>query len=931
MSHAPSISHPPGDHEDAARIEHGGVTAAFLFTDIEDSSAKWLNHRAAMTTSLAVHDKLVRHAIEFHNGEVFKTGGDSFFATFGKISDAVDAAMEAQKRMAAHDWSAVDGLKVRMAVHVGTADRRDRDYFGPALNRCARLLALGHGGQILLTESTVEFLNAERNLREGLKPLGSYPLDDVRHPVGVYQVVVDGLKQDFPPLRTPEARPTNLPSRLARLIGRKAALEAARQLLADNRLVTLVGPGGVGKTRLALDLAHEQLPRFRGGVWLVECAPLSDAAHIPSAIAAALGIELRSTKPLLERLIDQLKSKEALIVLDNCEHLIADVAEIVEALLSNAAAIHVLATSQQPIGITGEQLFHVPPLSLPERAVSTAEGALKFGAVELFVERAHAADPTFVFDATAATAVADICKRLDGLPLAIEMAAARAPTLGLDELSKGLDKRFRMLAGAARTAPLRHRTLQATFDWSYDLLPERECRILRRVAVFSGGFSLDAAKAVASDASEAPDEVVDDLASLAAKSLVSVRSVEGRVRYGLLETTRLFALEKLAACGEASAMQERHARYFRAYFGDGIEDIFSMPSSAWYSAFAPEVDNLRAALRWSFSDEGDAECGITLAATSFAVWWALALLAEMRQWLERAMGKLSAATAPSVQALLWRITGTLLLIRAPTQATFMLERAAALYRDQRDIPGLVRSLCNLSYVQVSIGRLGAAEAALQEAKSHFERVTGRQDFFAYYSSLGYLNAFRNEGAEAVKNFNAAIEIARTVGHEWHLTVAQLDLARAHWILSDSARCEHLIRDVLGWNDHPSFRWQSLLDLGRGSLAAVLIERDQLQEARDLLQRAMPVLREMAPARYVFDHFALRLAKVGSHRSAARLAGAASALAAGYDSFRAQPEARAYAATLAILQEHSSAEEIERWTAEGRALSEAEAFNLVLDG
>ncbi len=526
---------------------------SFLFTDIEGSSLLWLDHRATMQEAVAAHDSVMREAASRHGGEVFKTAGDAFFVSFRRPSEAAMAACEAQVALAAQAWPEIGPLKVRAAIHVGTAEQRGGDYFGPALNRCARLLALAHGGQVLVTASVAELLASEREVRAPLRRLGDYPLDDPGQMVGICQIVIDGLPQDFPPLRSsPPARreveSDNLPKRLPSLVGREADLEALEALLARADLVTLTGPGGVGKTRLAVEVAKHTVGQYEEGVWLIELAPVTEGAQVPAAVARAMAIELPAGRDPLEALIDRLRLRRCLIVLDNCEHVIDAAAAFAEAILEASSGIKLLASSQEPLGVEGEQVYRLRSLA-------------EVDAATLFAERACSAEAGFAVRPQDEAAVAAICTRLDGIPLAIEMAAARAPSLGVEGVLERLDDRFRLLTGGRRTALPRQRTLAATLDWSHGLLSERDAAVFRRLGGFSGGFTLEAASKVACGEDLDALDVVDAISSLVAKSLVATDPGAERPRYRLLETTRAYALEKLDAAGETHDIQRRHAEW----------------------------------------------------------------------------------------------------------------------------------------------------------------------------------------------------------------------------------------------------------------------------------------------------------------------------------------------------------------------------------
>ena len=436
---------------------------------------------------------------------------------------------------------------------------------------------------------------------------------------------------------TPSSALTNLPKAVSELIGRDTELRSVSDLLLTHRLITLTGAGGIGKTRLAIEVARRMLPRNPDGVWIAELGPLTDPALVPSTVATALGLTLNAEVVTPELIATALGAKRILLVLDNCEHVIEVVARMCDALLSASSVICVMATSREPLRTGGEWVYPVPPLEVPAEGTKDANDLLSYSAVRLFVARARAAAPYFSPDQHKAEIIGAICRRLDGIPLAIELAAARAPALGVEGLAARLDDRFGLLTGGLRTALLRHQTLRATLDWSYDLLPEPERIILRRVAIFAGCFTLDSAGAVASGADIPPAEVVDCIVNLVAKSLVTVDVSRPNVQYRLLETTRAYALEKLAHSGELERFARRHAEYHRDMFERAADESKTWPVSEWLTVYGWQVDNLRAALDWSFSDNGDAAIAIALSIAAVPLWFQLSLMEECRGRVERAL------------------------------------------------------------------------------------------------------------------------------------------------------------------------------------------------------------------------------------------------------------------------------------------------------
>ena len=446
------------------------------------------------------------------------------------------------------------------------------------------------------------------------------------------------------PISASAQTPTNLPEPISELIGRDVELHEIPDISAAHRLVTLTGAGGIGKTRLGFEAARRLLPRFADGVWAIELAPLSDPELVPVAIATVLGLELASGMATPLSVATALRSKQLLLVLDNCEHVVDAAARMVESLLRASPAACVIATSREPLRAEGEWVYPVPPLAVPAEGSPDSE-PLRYGAVRLFVERMRAAAPSFSPDARGTAAIAGICRRLDGMPLAIEFAAARVATLGIEGLAAGLDDRFRLLAGGHRTAMPRHQTLRATLDWSYELLTEPERMVVRRLAIFAGGFTLPAASAVAADDKIATSEVVDSVVSLVTKSLVTADSDGVRVRYRLLETTRAYLLEKVVQAGEFDAAARRHAGRYLDLFEGAEAEAAIRPTDEWLADYVPRMDNLRAALDWAFSPVGDASIGVALTAAAVPLWMHLSLMEECRERAERALASIDPASS----------------------------------------------------------------------------------------------------------------------------------------------------------------------------------------------------------------------------------------------------------------------------------------------
>ena len=577
-------------------------TVTFLFTDIEGSTRLWQADEVAMRAALSRHDDLLHEAVLAERGTVFSSMGDGIAAAFSAASEAVRAALAATEVLAAETWPTEAPIRVRMGLHTGEAEVRDGDYFGTAVNRAARLMAVGHGGQVLCSQATAALVDAE----VGLVDLGEHRLRDLDRPMRVFQVGGGS----FPPLRSLDVLPGNLPSLASSFVGRHKELAEVAKELGAARLVTLTGVGGVGKTRLALQVAAELLPGFGDGAWVCELATAADPNELAQVVAIAMGIAQRPQMTLVESIVDFLRARELLVVLDNCEHVLDAAAGLAEAMLAGALRVRVLATSREGLGVIGERMW--PLRSLP---VATEDGdAAASEAVTLFTARAEAADPRFVLNEANVASVVEVCRRLDGIPLAIELAAARVATMSPAEIAGHLDERFRLLAGGRRRGVERHQTLRAAIEWSYSLLTEAERAVFDRLGVFPTSFEEAAAVAVCAIGRIERWDVIDALASLVAKSMVGVERAEDATRYQLLETLRHFARDRADAAGDLDGLRRRHADHYAGLaelLGAGLTGPDEL---TWTPRLAAEIDNLRAATGWAFEapSTDDARIGIRI-------------------------------------------------------------------------------------------------------------------------------------------------------------------------------------------------------------------------------------------------------------------------------------------------------------------------------
>jgi predicted ATPase/class 3 adenylate cyclase len=596
----------------AAPLPTGVVT--FLFTDIEGSTSMLERHRVAAGAAFARHHDLLRAAVEAEGGVVFETVGDAVYAAFARPVDAIRSSVAIQHALEAEDWGEVGALRARIAVHSGAVEARGRHYFGPALFESARLQSLAHGGQTLTSAATSALAGADLTDGISLRAMGTHRLKDLLSPLEVFQVDAPGLPDRFPPLRAATAAPTNLPTDPTAFIGREGDLAAVSALLEEHRFVTLVGPGGAGKTRLAVESGLRHLADSPEGAWIAELAPITDPDFVLATIADLWNLRSIDRADLDDVIARHLAPRQLLLIVDNCEHLLDTIAPLVDRMLRSSAGLSVIATSREPLGIAGEAVYRVPSLSLPEESGDPMDSE----SVRLFLDRARLVRPDFSPTDDELTAVRRICRRVDGMPLALELAAARLRSLSPVELAQRLDRSFHILTGGSRTALPRQRTLEATIGWSHDLLSDPERAVFRRLAAFAGGFDIAAAEAVCAGNGVEDSDVLDLLDSLVLKSLVlTLHGPSSRFR--MLEPIRQYAQEALAAAGEADETRRAHAHHFASFVAHASPRTRGAEQVAWDRRIGLDYDNIRAALT-TLHDQGDLDRYLDATFDLFTYW-----------------------------------------------------------------------------------------------------------------------------------------------------------------------------------------------------------------------------------------------------------------------------------------------------------------------
>lgn len=841
-------------------------TVTFLFTDIEGSTRLWQQHPEPMKQALLRHHALLQQSIESSNGYVFQIVGDAFCAAFHTAAGGVAAALAAQRALAAEPWGETGPIRVRMALHTGTADlhageHKAGEYMsGLTLSHTARLLSVAHGGQILVSNATQELVRNDLPSLVELRNLGLHRLRDLTRAEHVYQVVAQRLPDRFPALRSLEVVPNNLPRQLTTFIGREREIAEAKRLLAETHLLTITGPGGSGKTRLSLEIGARLLSEYPDGVWLVEFAHLADPARVPQVLATALSVREEADRPLLVTLVDHLRPKRVLLLLDNCEHLIDACAGLADTLLRGCPEVKILPSSREALGLTGEVVFRVPPLSLPDsRLVPALERLAEYEAVRLFVDRAIAVKPDFTLTDDTAAAVVQICRRLDGIPLAIELAAARVRTLSVQQITAHLDERFRLLTGGSRTALPRHQTLRGLIDWSYGLLSEAERELFRRVSVFVGGWTLEASVAVCAGVDVDRYDIVELLGRLVDKSLCLIDGEGSDPRYRLLETIRQYGFEKLAETSEGQVVRARHRDFYLGFAEDAEPRLQGPEQVAWLQRLEADHDNLRAALRWSL-DCDETEAALRLGSALSLFWDTHGYVREGREWLDELLAH--ARERPTSTVTTRRALGKVLDAASRTrarwsefpQATEFLTQGLAVWRELGDKRGIAEALNNLAVGATQSGDRVRARVLVAESLALFRELSDKRGTAHALNNLAEI--LRGEGdlpgaralfEESVPLFEA-IEERRGLSHALDnlggILTAQGDYGPAEALYSRSRR----LAEELGDNHAVATALRSL--------GGVAHHRGDHERARSFYEDSVARFREMG------DGFCLAKSLIG---------------------------------------------------------------------
>jgi predicted ATPase/class 3 adenylate cyclase len=753
-------------------------TVTFLFTDIEGSTRLLQALGDRYPAVLDEHAAIVRRAVAEAGGTEVSTHGDAFFVAFASPVGAVRAAVAAQRGLAAHDWSPGPPVRVRMGVHTGEGILGGDDYVGLDVHRAARIADAAHGGQVIVSEATRGLVRHALPAGVSLRDLGMHRLRGLADPEHLHELVVEGLASDFPPPRTLDARPNNLPLQLTSFVGREEEVAEVERLLGQTRLLTLTGPGGSGKSRLALRVAAELLTRFQDGSCFVDLSPVTDPALVPAAVANALGVPEAAGRPIIEGVKEHLRHRELLQVVDNFEQVI-DAGPVIEELLTAAPRLRTMVTSRVVLSLPGEQEYPVPPLHVPDpaRLPSDLSAISAVEAVRLFIERAQAVRPGFRLTERNARAVAEICARLDGLPLAIELAATRTKVLAPEQILSRLERRLSILTSGSRSLPERQRTLRAAIAWSYDLLAEAERCLFARLSVFAGGWTFESAEAVCDPAGLGLD-ALDGLTSLVDKSLVRTTDPSGGpARFSMLETIREFAQEQLEAGDDHAPVRRRHAEHFLGLAVEAEPHLTADDQGEWLDRCDAEHANLRAALRFAI-DAGDAGPAQAAAGALWRFWQQRGHLAEGRRWLEEvlAMPAGQAPTAARAKALTG--AGGIAWWTDQQAARALYEEALAIERELGDPARLAEALYNQAFAFAGDHDLDAAGRLLDESLALFRRVGDERGVAKVLVMLVVPDAMAGAWDRVVARIEEVVAISRRLGDRLHLAYILVWLAFA---------------------------------------------------------------------------------------------------------------------------------------------------------
>lgn len=911
-------------------------TVTFLFTDIEGSTKLWQEFPASMPAALARHHAILNQAIAAHQGHVFQIIGDAFHVAFASAFDGLNAALDAQRALAGEPWRETGPLRVRMALHTDHAEGNADQYASGEytegeylfLARTARLMSAAHGGQILLSPSTAELVREHLPPELDLRDLGTHRVKDFE-PQQVFQVSAPELPSDFPPLKTLGSLPNNLPLQLTSFIGREREIEEVKEWLSVTRLLTFTGMGGSGKTRLAIQVAADLIEDFRDGVFFVPLAPIAEPGLVAPTIAQTLGVRESTGRSILAGLKEYLQPRNILLVLDNFEQVVAAAPLLVE-LLAACSQLYILVTSREGLHVRGEREYPVPPLALPSLTkLPPLEALTQNPAVELFLQRAQAVKPDFKITNETAPAIVEICYRLDGLPLAIELAAARVRLMPPREILTRLEHRLQFLTGGARDLPGRQQTLRNAIAWSYDLLNENEQELFRRLSVFVGGCTLAAAEAVAGN----NPLVLDQIDSLLDKSLLRQgKSANDEPRFVMLELLREFGLEQLEASGEQETIRERHANCFLSLAGQAEARLESTEQVEWLNRMEQEHDNLRAALEWSKQADDQGELCMRLAGLLAVFWEARGHFSEGRERLSAVLAIDTARGRTAARAKLLRRAAELAYRQSDFAATKSLaESSLEIGRETGDKQGTASALVKLGDVATEVGNYAAASAHFEEALSIWRELEDQRGVARALISLGWADLRTGDYQRANVRLEEALAVHRELKDIRGIGFALSGLGEVAMRQGYYDRATQLVGESLELRRQSGNKWGVGVSLG--TLGWIALRQGDLGQAVGRLAESLEVRQEIGDksgSAWCLERLAEIAFARGQTQKAVRVFGAAAALRASMGSVIDSVDQPEHASTLAALRGQLGEERFAAAWTQGGALTLEQAIELGLE-
>ena len=908
-------------------------TVTFLFTDIEGSTRLARNFPDAWPAIQARHHALLETAISTHHGYIFQTIGDEIDAAFETALEALNAALEAQYALHSEDWGLIRSLHVRMGLHTGPARLSAGIYEGYlTLSHTKRLMSTAYGGQILISESAETLLRDSLPKGITLRDLGEHRLKDFERGEHIFQGIAQDLPAEFPQLKSLDVSPNNLPVQLTSFIGRSKEKDEVTQILTKERLLTLTGPSGSGKTRLALQVAAEMIEQFKDGVFFISLAPITEPGLVASTLAQSLGAIESSGRSIVDCLKDHLQYKSLLLLLDNFEQVVS-AAPLVAELLAACSELKILITSREGLRIGGESEYPVLPLALPDlKQLPPPESLTQYAAVDLFFQRAMAVKPDFRITNDTAPAVAEICYRLDGLPLAIELAAARIKLLPPRAMLTRLEHRLEFLTGGGRDLPARQKTLRNAIAWSYDLLDENERKLFRRLSVFVGGCTVDAVEAIAED-NPSHGSVLDRLESLLDKSLLQeVEGAHSELRFMMLETLREFGLEQLEASGEQAEIQHRHAGFFLSIAEQTEAKFEGAEQVEWISRMEQEHDNLRAALEWSKTADGAAETCWRLASALGLFWEARGYYTEGRELLTAILLSETARGRTAGRARILARAAELAYRQSDYSATMSFAgESLAIYREVGDKQGMASALVKLGNAATEMGDYAAASAFLDEAMKTWRVLKDKHGIARALISSGWVALRSGKYVSAKARLTQALALSRDLGDTRHIAFELSGLGEVALRQQDYVRATQLVEESLELRRQLGNKWGVGVSLG--ILGWIAMREEKWDRAMARLGESLEVRREIGDqsgSAWCLERLAAVAMAQGQAEKAARLFGAGAALRASIKSVIDPADQPAYDSKILSLRKELGKERFTVVWDEGRALALERAVAYALE-